>query len=123
MSCVGQPISESTREKRSCSPETANNSPPRLRPSVLESSIWGSWYIAVTGDCIYSGCNRFVNHMDLMSSMAGFFAKQRTRQNSDPHETNAMDLSVALAVTWAEVVPIFTAFQLNRDASSRVSLR
>lgn len=38
-------------------------------------------------------------------------AEQRARQKSDPHDTNAIDESVALAVMYTEVVPILTNLQ------------
>jgi len=70
---------------------------------------------------MYPGCIRLVNQMESMSRTAGFFAEQRTRQKSGPHDTKAVDVSVALAVIRAEVVPILRACHLNADASTDVS--
>jgi hypothetical protein len=58
-----------------------------------------------------------------MSSMEGLVAEQRTRQKSDPHDTNAVDVLVELDVIRADVVPILTACQAKRVASRDISGR
>jgi hypothetical protein len=60
--------------------------------------------------------------MESMPSVDELLAEQRTRQKSDPHDTNAVDGSVALAVICTEVVPILTVLQLKHGVSVKISI-
>jgi hypothetical protein len=57
-----------------------------------------------------------------MPSIDELIVEQRTRQKSDPHDTNAVDGSVALALIRTDVVPILTVLQLKHGVSVIISI-